>query len=302
VIPTEARSIARVRVTPYPSGTSIDRTLEARPPGSDVDLASVTWNDQPSTGEVLAREMSNEDPHRWDSEEAGSAALLDHVDARFQNGDDVFQLVLQDESEGATLGLNQVYEALESGSSDPRVQFWISEFAHTDEIGSRLLAAHASDLPTTLTPILVEDVPTTVNPWNNDLPTLTSIAAVQAVPIEDDHEARAVGRVSIRLENELDDVQAIVDEVASPVTVDGDDVRAIVQQLDAHDEPFPPHAPPIPPACRAGTPSCSPSPTGRRSHPARPSPGRTFASVSRARSTRNRSPTRPCSARLGCAG
>lgn len=239
VIPAEARSIDRVRVTLNPSSTSIDRTLEARAPDQDADLATVTWNDQPSRGDVLATETSNDDPHRWDSDEEGSAALLEHADGRFADGDDVFQLVLLDETEGSTLGLSQVYDSLESSGSDGRVQFWISDFARTGDLGSQLVAAHASDLSTTIEPIPVEDLPTTVLPWNDGLPTLTSVVGVRAVPIEDDHMGRALGRVSIELEGVLADVEAVFSEAASIVEVGDDEEDAVVQLVDEADAEFP---------------------------------------------------------------
>lgn len=231
-IPPEALSIGRVRVTLFVDANVLGRTLEARAPDADADLGTVTWNTQPTLGNVLATTPSDDgSSHRWDSDDAGSGGLLTEVDGRFQGDDAAVQLVMLDATEGETIAIQQAYNSLEEGLSVPRVNFWVSDFAWTEDLSSTLFVKRVADLSSAVTPIPVADLASRVLPWNPGLPTLTSIVGVRAVLI-DPHEGRAAGRVTIELDGALDDVRGILDEVGVALNVGGETRRAVVQLLD----------------------------------------------------------------------
>lgn len=120
------------------------------------------------------------------------------------------------------------------------------------DLDSQLMVLGSTTLPSDVTPRLarVEDVDAVVEPLFFEQ--VTGVIQVRAIPIDDDHDARARGRVSITLEGALDDVEGIFDEVASPVTVEGEEAEAVVQSVDEGDVDVPTHRPRDPARLRRG--------------------------------------------------
>lgn len=230
-LPSETLSLDRVQARLRVQSNVLGRTLEARAPDTDADLETVTWDDQPTLGGVLATTVSDDgSTHEWDSDVDGSGALLDEVDGRFQDGDAAVQLVMLDETEGETIAVEQAYDSIEGGTG-PSVRFELRDFAWSEHVSSTVLVKRVADLSSSVTPIPVEDLPSRVLPWSPGLPTLTSVVEVAPIPI-DPHAGKATGRVTIELDGALDDVREIFDEVGVALDVGGETHRAVVQLLE----------------------------------------------------------------------
>lgn len=259
LVPAEADALDRVQISDQPETSDTGRTLEARAPDADADLAGVTWNTQPNLGEVLATEDSGDTTHRWNSDNPGSEGLLNEIETRWQQGDATAQLVLLDSDEDASLlAFEQEYKALEAGvGGGMRIWFWISEFVRTGDLDSQVEVVYAKHLDSHVQPgniPAVADLDSLVDVFLVEH--LAATVAPRLVPLS--VAGRVQGLITRLFLEPLEDFRRITDEAGSVVTrvQDGTttELRRIVQVVASGTPAFSLSETPTFPGSDTGTP------------------------------------------------